>query len=278
MRHLLQVFVCALALGGCSTGWHVERGRRAILERDLPAAEAAWRRVLDREPTHAEALYGLGWTFHLSGQDGAARPWFEQCVEVHPESPLGYKGLGSIALSEGNLALAEQRFGEALARSPGDPAIRNSLALVWLKGGDLDRAAEALGDLRRDQPGNASITLGYAEALLRTDRGTDALTIVDEDLRRPGRTDLEEASLLHLRARILVALTTDRLDPSRCAETAPPVLAWLDQAQQCVEAAFRLGVAVPELPQTRRLVLRRLAVVSETCPTSTWAPEAGEGG
>ncbi|MFO0004938.1 MAG: tetratricopeptide repeat protein, partial [bacterium] len=99
---------------------------------DLATAEARWRAVLAAEPGSAEGLYGLGWTLHLAGKPDLAREAFQRLVDAHPDVHLGYKGLGSVAMAEGNGALARRRFEEALARAPGDPAVRHSLGLLAL--------------------------------------------------------------------------------------------------------------------------------------------------
>ena len=78
-----------MAVMGCSADHHAEQGRVALDAHDLAAAEQAYRKALDREPSHAEALAGLGWTYHLAGQRGAARSgraWVHPLLSRHPES------------------------------------------------------------------------------------------------------------------------------------------------------------------------------------------------
>ena len=268
-KHVLWLVVLAF---GCGVEHDLARGEDAISRRDLPKAEAAFRHVLERTPDRVEALYGLGWTYHLAGQPGSARPYFERCVEAHPESPLGYKGLGSVALAEENLALAEQRFQEALARAPEDAAILNSLALAWMKSGKMEQAIGVYESLRARDPTSVAVAHGYAEALLRRNRREEALQVVDDALSRTDKATPDRGLLLHLRARILAGLTANRVDPSDCAGTLPSVLAYLDEADAALVEADRNGTPIPELPQTRRLVLRRRGVVTEICPLRSWAP------
>lgn len=269
-------WLLALALAACGIQRDLDRGDEAIARRDLPRAEASFLHALEKDPDRVEALYGLGWTYLMAGQPDSARTWFERCQEVRPDSPLGYKGLGSVALAEENLVLAEQRFQEALARSPGDVAVENSLALVWMKGGHIERALTALEGLHDRHPENLSVAAGLAEALLRGDRREEALGVVDRALARSSGSEEEgpgRALLFHLRARILVGLTAGRVDPDRCPETLPPILTYLEQADAALADAEKTGFPVPELPSTRRLILRRRNVVTEACPLDHWNPE-----
>ena len=93
--------------------------------------------------------------------------------------------------------------------------------------------------------------------------------LADEDMPRRHRV-----RLWLMQARALVAATSGREDPEDCARTAPPVLAWLDRAEQAVARAESLGIDSPDAPAVRRLVLRRRGVVEDVCPGVVAAGEA----
>ena len=67
-------------------------------------------------------------------------------------------------------------------------------------------------------------------------------------------------------ARALIAATADRVDPDRCAQTAPQVRAWLDAADSAVSGASGTGISLPDLPVVGRLLRRRRASVEAECP------------
>ena len=264
---MITLFV--LALAGCGVEHKLESGREAIKQRDLPRAERIYRDVLHRQPDLPQALYGLGWTYHLAQQPQQARSFFERCVSVAPDSHLGYKGLGSVALAEDNLVIAEQRFREALQRAPGDIAVLNSLALMFLKSQRYDQALATYEQLLAAEPDNAGVLLGYAETLLRVGRADDALRAVDEGLAARDTNEQRLALLLQLRARLLIAMTAGRIDEERCAETATPVLAYLDEAQAALRRAAALEVENSGMSTVERLLFRRRHAVTRACPLSS---------
>jgi len=255
-----------LLLCACGTDWYLDRGETALQRMELVDAERSFRSALAREPERAEALYGLGWTYHLAGHQDEARETFERCTQVAPESALGFKGLGSIALAEGNLDVAEARFEQALQRAPSDPSVRNSVALLLIRAERYDEALEIYGALLADQPHQPELTLGLAEALLRLGRADEALDAVDQAL-ADGVSNPRHGTLLHTsRARILHAHTTGRLDEQRCDETAPPLLAWLDEADRALDQAEALDLGFESLAGVRREVHLRRKLVLRACP------------
>jgi len=261
----MSVLPLLLLLVGCGAERDVTRGRAALDEGDMVRAEAAFRAALDREPGHPEALYGLGWTWHLAGQTDEARTAFEQLRVAHPESPLGYRGLGSVAMAEGNLPAARRSFQAALERAPGDLEIRHSLALVDLSARNGEAAAQALEALCAEVPERGELHQARAEALLLVDRGEDALAAADLALAR-SETPRSSALARLTRARVLLSLAGGRVDPADCAGTAPPVYAWLEEADRMLDEAVALQAGTPELTSARQTVLRRRGHVDDLCP------------
>lgn len=265
--------ILALLLA-CGTDASIRAGETALDQGDLRAAETAYRSALDREPTRVEALYGIGWTWHLAGQRDAARGAFDQLVLLHPESPLGYKGLGSVAMAEGNTSLARNRFEEALDRAPGDFAIRQSVGLLALSTGDATSALATFDALAAESPDRAEIHHARAEALLLLDREEEALTAATEAVRL-ARTGKVAALARVTRGRALLAHTAGRVDKDRCAETAAPIHAWLDAAEHALDEAEALKIDIPELAKARQQASRRRGFVDDACPG--FRPPVGSG-
>ncbi len=251
---------------GCSTGWYLGRGEDAVREMELVDAERAFRSALSREPDNPRALYGLGWTYHLAGHHDEARETFERCIQVAPQSELGFKGLGSVALAEGNLDIAQGRFDQALQLAPGDPSVLNSLALLHIRAERYEQALEIYGALRVEGQLLPEAAIGQAEASLRLGRLDEALAVVDEALAHGGGSARQATLLYSLRARILHAFTTGRLDDQRCDVTAAPLLAWLDEADASLDQAEALALPLDSLAGVRREIHLRRKLVQRTCP------------
>lgn len=269
--------VLATALVGCSADRLAEKGFTALHGHDLPAAEDHFRRALSKQPRHPRALAGLGWTYSLAGERAAAFGAFDRCVQVAPSSPACLRGLASMALSGGEAQRAGELLGQAEAAAPDDPKVQVSLGLLELATGKVDAAAARYEALVDRLPQEGEYRLGLAEARLRQARVEDALAEVQRGLEDEDAPLRSRALLLQLQARTLVRASGGREDPLRCAETAPPVRAWLDAAEQALDAAEATGVALPDLPSVRRLVARRRGVVDEACPRPREPVEPREG-
>ncbi len=259
-------------LAACGVDWQLRRGQQAIVQMDLPRAEKAFRSALAREPDNVDALYGLGWTYHLAGYGEEARDTFDRCVQIAPDRALGYKGLGSVALVAGNLVVAKERFEQALQRSPADPAILNSLALLHMR---AERVEEALAIYEGLEPGAADpaeLATGHAEALLRLDRLEEARALVEDALESEPESVRTKGLLLMLHARVLLASTAGRLDSSRCEQTLAPLLAWLVQAERSLDRAELLSLVPPDLDQVRGQVRQRQRALDRICEGGRAAP------
>ncbi len=256
-------------LVGCGIEADLSRAEKALALNDLDKAEKRFRKVLAREPEHAQALYGLGWAYHLGSQPDRAREFFVRCRRVAPEDHRCEKGLGSVALSQGNLLLAEDHLGSALALAPEDPAVVNSLALVHLAGKRYEAALALLSPLVIRVSNRGEYRLNLAEALYRLERYEEALQEVDKALSTPIQERRFVALLLHLRARVVLAMTSGRMDPEDCEGTLPPLLAWLDRASQDLDKAEKVGLVAEEIRLVRHKLHRRRSILMETCVGST---------
>ena len=269
IRRLLAFFVLGLALFSCGVERRADQAEEALRAGDLVAAESGYRWVLEREGDHLDALYGLGWVYQLDGDPERAREYFKRCIHVAPDDYRGYKGLGSVAMVRGHLDRAEEYLQQALNKAPDEPTVLNSLALVRTSS---EHCSEAMGLLEKAieiDPTRGEYRLNLAECLHRLDRHDEALSAVDEALSLSIEEIRFRGLLLELRARILVVMTAGRLDPERCAETLPPVMAWLDAAERALEQALALDVELPTIHGVRRRVLRQRSRAAETCSPGT---------
>ncbi len=272
------VVAIALAIAGLAyffgdpVASDLKAGQDAVAEGRPDLAEAAFRRALSRDPDNEHAMYGIGWAWHMAGKEDQAREAFSLLLRVHPESPLGHKGLGSVWMAEGNAKEARAAFEKALAATAaaGDDnsvTIENSLALLDLTSRDGEAALKRYDTLVQTDPTRAEFHQGRAEALLLLSRDEEARAAADEAVRtsEEGGGRVQALALL-TRARTLLAVSGGRVDGAKCVETAPPVYAWLEQADKDLDAAQALGLALPAIQGVRRTVLDRRGHVDDTCP------------
>ena len=263
---LLGIGVAAVVATSQDPDHLAQRGQEALDRHDLSRAEALFRQAAAADPAHLPALEGLGWTYLLAGQQGAAGAAFDRCAEIDPARAECLRGQASVAMAKGEVARARALLLDALSKAPDDARVQSSLGLLELSAGDVEAGAARYEALVARFPEDAEYRVGLVEARLRQKRLDEALAQVDEALALDGSPVRTEALLHLLRARVLVAQVAGRVDPARCAETAPPLLAWLDAAQASVQAAEATGVRLPTLGDVKRMVGRSRGTIEDACP------------
>lgn len=146
---------------------------------DPAAAEAAYRRVLDKLPTRFEALLGLGAMLLLQGRGGEALPLLLRACGRNPESGEAWHALGLALLRTGDAAAAEGALLEAQRRLPGHLEVALHRAQAAMEAGNLP-AALALLEVECDaRPLDAGLHVARAELLDRAGRTADALDALE---------------------------------------------------------------------------------------------------
>jgi tetratricopeptide (TPR) repeat protein len=115
-------------------------------------SEAAFRRVLDLDSSHAVARYQLGLLLRRRGDKVNASTEFRKAIQIAPSLAECYRELGRIALDERDWATAEAEFKKFLAWEPGDAEARYDLAKALKAKGQLDEAAQELRIAQRLNP------------------------------------------------------------------------------------------------------------------------------
>ncbi len=118
----------------------------------LADAEALYRRILQQEPGHADALHLLGLLAHQAGQHAEAYDLIRQALAVDGSQSLFHCNLAAVCLPLGRLeeAVAESR--EAIRLSPALAEAHNNLGAALQRLGRLDEAAAALQEALRLDP------------------------------------------------------------------------------------------------------------------------------
>jgi tetratricopeptide (TPR) repeat protein len=116
----------------------------ALAKKQYEDAVAALRRAVDQRPDWSQAHYLLGSALLFSGDAEAARAEIVRSIELDPSSTDGYKMLSRAHARLGDHALAVEAGERALAREPGDVALRIHVAQSLVQERRFD---EALGRL-----------------------------------------------------------------------------------------------------------------------------------
>ncbi len=144
---------------------HQRAGRLAL-------AEAAFRRVLARDPDHAEALFALGFALSRRGDSAAALPLLQRATELRPAHALAWNTLATVLNALSRFGEAESAAAQALALRGG---LVGALANRARARRGLGRFGEAVEDccaalaVTRDAP-----DLLHERALARLEQGDHA--------------------------------------------------------------------------------------------------------
>lgn len=114
------------------------------------AAERTYAALLERHPTHHEALYSLGKLYMESGEGGLALVQFDRATRSDPKDPRPYNAMGILRDQAGEHEAAQGLYRLALERDPKNRSVRNNLGLSLALDGKRDEAIEVLAELAVD--------------------------------------------------------------------------------------------------------------------------------
>lgn len=104
-------------------------------------ADAALRRLLEREPNHLAALSNRARVLRDLGRADEADTLTARLLQLDPHPAFSYFHQGQTALREGRLADARDLFSKEVARAPSFHEFEFWLAITYLRMNDLRRAA-----------------------------------------------------------------------------------------------------------------------------------------
>ncbi len=184
-------------------------GLRALQAQKLEEARRHFLIAAKTAPNHPDVDYLLGVLATMTGDLEAAKQYLENAVTRY-QHVLSLTALGEIYLTEGNLALAQQRLEAALKSAPNTWRADQLLAAVALKQGAYPLAiehAEHSLQIGKTEAKGARLTL--ADALFATGDHQRSLQVLNELLKEnPTQEQRKEAHKI--------------LEANRAAQSPPP--------------------------------------------------------
>jgi len=132
--------------------------------RDIPKAEAAFRRLLEIDANAIEAYGGLGAIYLSQNRLDEARKSFEELARRQEKPVAAETMLGTILVRQNRPGEARKHFERALQLDPRAAVAANNLAWDYANtGGNLDVALQLAQTAKAEIPDNASVsdTLGF---------------------------------------------------------------------------------------------------------------------
>jgi len=190
-----------------------EQGHLLLKQGKAKEAEAAFRRVLEGEPDHVEALNVVGLAALRDGDIDGALELLKRAAKVDGAQALTHLHLGRAYAAAFELEAAEAAYATALARKPELHVARLHLAELHEKRGDTVRAvltyARALNDAQAEgrwlneatTPAALHRAVDHAQQFVRERRLAGFAEILEPFVRQHGRGALrrvEQAVRIHL--------------------------------------------------------------------------------
>ena len=146
----------------------------------LAEAERLYKRILQQDPDHVDALHLLGMAALQAGQKERATRLLEKVIRIRPDIAAAHSNLGVALRDLGRLAEAVASYDKALALAPDFAEAHNNRGVALA---DLGRFAEALASDERAialKPDYAEAHNNRGNALKGLDRLEEALASYDK--------------------------------------------------------------------------------------------------
>jgi len=134
---------------------------------DLQRAEGIYRRILQEDPAHAEALHYLGLIAHQVGKHDIAVDYLERSLALVPENAVFHSNLGLAYQALGKLDQATASYREALRLQPDYADAHNNLANALAEQEKLHEAVDCYQHALALNPNIAALHYNLAAALAK---------------------------------------------------------------------------------------------------------------
>ncbi len=162
-------------------------------------ARALLMQVLEQHPQDTDLLYELAMVLERMGRHDEMERHLRRIIELRPDHPHAHNALGYSLADRGiRLEEAYRLIERALALSPGDPYITDSLAWVVFRQGQVGRAAELLRQAYAARP-DTEIGAHLGEVLWTLGQRDEARRIWRESRDRDARNKVLRDTLARLK-------------------------------------------------------------------------------
>jgi predicted Zn-dependent protease len=147
----------------------------ALVENDLPQAEARLRSHLIRCPTDVAALRMLAEVAARLRRYADAQTLLERCLELSPSFDAARHNYAVVLNRQGKAAAALPQVDALLAKQPRDPGYRNLKAAVLANLSEYAESIEVYEGVLRDFPQQPKIWMSYGHSLKTARRHDDSV-------------------------------------------------------------------------------------------------------
>ena len=150
---------------------------------NLPAAEQGYRKILQANPFHAEAMHLLGVIAFQTGNTDAALDFIERAIRLQPGLGEAHNNLGLVLQAQGKHDEAIASFRTALRIKPDHAEAYNNLGITFKEQGDLQEATNCYQNALRYQPNSADAHNNLGNVFVEKNETLEAIACFDNAIR-----------------------------------------------------------------------------------------------
>ena len=185
-----QDLLQALQLGPEDPGDALLTAEIAAANEDDETAEAAYRRVLARQPESSEATAGLVHILLKQKKYDEAEPLLRSALARDPDDPALNSQLASTLAYEGKREESVAVLEKLRQLKPDDPLIGAMLADAYAQSGTPEKAEQIYAELLKKSPNDADLLIARGENLLHLKQYAEATQALQAGLKlKPADAD-----------------------------------------------------------------------------------------
>ncbi|MEO6388524.1 MAG: sulfotransferase [Croceibacterium sp.] len=194
---------------------------QALLDADLPRAEALLRRRLHEQPLDVASIRLMAELAARIGRYQDAEALLRRALELAPGFVAARANLATVLYKLNQFAEAAAELDRVLESGEANPSSRNLLAVAAGRIGDYDKALQLYEDLLAAFPDHAKLWMSYGHNLKTVGRLDESITAYRRAL--SGKPDLGEAwwSLANLKTVKFGADDVTAMEAALAGEPAP---------------------------------------------------------
>ena len=174
-----EAMLAALKLSPETLGDLLLTARIAAANGDPETEQAAYRRVLARQPDSVEGLAGLAHVLLQLKRYDEAEPLVRQALTKLPDDPGLNMQLASILAAEGKPEDSIAALEKLHAAEPGNTAVDQMLADAYLAAHQSDKAEPLLASLLKSKPDDMDLLDADGQALTQAKRYPEATAVFE---------------------------------------------------------------------------------------------------
>src|SRR5690606_23250293 len=110
MKKFLTIGLACLTIGASA---QLQEAIKLTDKEQFEKASSAFKHIVEAQPNNGEAWFYMGENFFANDRTDSAEASYRRGVEVNPNFPLNYAGLGKVLREKGKTSEAQAQFDKA---------------------------------------------------------------------------------------------------------------------------------------------------------------------